>query len=226
MKELGATDVRQLEAALFRKYGDLKWWPAESADEVLIGAILTQNTSWRNVETCIASLRINGMLSCCSISESGREKLAVLIRSSGFYNQKAERLTTVCGKVCEDYGTLELMARRITMEKAREFFSGIKGIGRETLSSILLYALHLPVFVMDKYTWRMLGRLGFETGEKRPDHVESVFVSALGGDVNRLRNLHAMIVNLAKDNCKSKPICETCLLRDNCDYAGREIIVP
>ncbi|MHB8395786.1 MAG: endonuclease III domain-containing protein [Thermoplasmataceae archaeon] len=226
MKTLRKDAILWIENTLFLKYGNMGWWPAESTDEVAIGAILTQNTSWTNVEKSIAVLRQNGHLDCCAISSISKDKLAMEIRSSGFYNQKSLRLHNLCSNVCADYGSLDAMRNGISLDEARNYFSAMNGIGRETLHSILLYALDLPVFVMDKYTERVLTRMGFMIDMKNVSAVEESFLSALDHDVDRLKNIHAMLDAVAKDYCQSRPKCRECVLNQNCDYWGREVMVP
>ncbi|CAC11466.1 conserved hypothetical protein [Thermoplasma acidophilum] len=199
---------------LFRVYGDLHWWPADSKDEVVIGAVLTQNTSWKNVEKAIERLREKGLNSLAAISKCDVKDLAETIRPSGFYNQKAERLIALSKALMERFGGIDSIH---DLETAVSFFSPIKGIGQETLDSILLYALDLPVFVMDKYTARFLDRCyGIRGGDIKKD------VEGEIKDVERLKNLHAMIVQISKDHCKKVPECDGCPLNTKCEYYGRE----
>ncbi|KAA8922773.1 endonuclease III domain-containing protein [Thermoplasma sp.] len=199
---------------LFRIYGDLHWWPADSKDEVVIGAILTQNTSWKNVEKAMKSLKERHLNSLAEISRCDVKDLAEIIRSSGFYNQKAERLISLSRSVIDRFGGLENIR---DAGVAESFFSSMKGIGRETLDSILLYALDFPVFVVDKYTIRFLERCYGIPGKGIRESVEAEIK-----DVDRLKNLHAMIVQISKDHCKKIPECDGCPLNSKCRYYDRE----
>ncbi|PYB68893.1 endonuclease III domain-containing protein [Thermoplasma sp. Kam2015] len=195
---------------LFCIYGDLRWWPADSRDEVVIGAILTQNTSWNNVEKAISRLKENGLMTLADISRCDRQKLAEIIRPAGFYNQKADRLISISRSVVERFGSIENIK---DLQTAISFFSGLKGIGQETLDSILLYALDFPVFVIDRYTKRFIERCYGITGENIKRDVEEEI-----NDVRRLKNLHAMIVQISKDHCRKVPECEGCPLNNRCIY--------
>ena len=209
-------DIRSLNDALYTHYGDVGWWPGESPDEIIIGAILTQNTSWSNVEKSIRELRRNHLISIRSISETRWEDLAPMIRSSGYYNQKARRLVSVCSAIVEKYGNL-LKMRASPLQEVSDFLISLKGIGEETRDSILNYALDYPVFVVDKYTFRILDRTGImHVGGI--DDVKKMVNGSIGSDLKDLKNLHGMIVYLGKDFCKTKPDCERCPIRKDCEY--------
>lgn len=205
-----------LSRELFRKYGDLHWWPAKSRDEVVIGAILTQNTSWNNVATAIERLRSAGSETLADISIMDEKELASAIHSSGFYNQKAKRLKTISKEILSRYGQLENMIGKDPHE-IRSFLSGLSGIGQETLDSIMLYALDYPVFVVDKYTRRLLVRLGFITDRIRDSEIKTA-IEGIISDLWELKNFHACIVALSKEYCRSKPECNNCPLRNSCRY--------
>lgn len=209
-------DIRRLNETLRSHYGELGWWPAESPDEVLIGAILTQNTSWSNVEKSISELKKNSLISIKRISETRWENLAPIIRSSGFYNQKARRLVSVCSAIMGKYGSLLEMSKK-PMQEISEFLISLKGIGEETRDSILNYALDYPVFVVDKYTFRILERTGI-MNSGGIDDVKKMVKDTLGGDLGTLKNLHAMIVYLGKDFCRTKPDCPNCPVNRDCKY--------
>ncbi|MGC8505366.1 MAG: endonuclease III domain-containing protein [Thermoplasmata archaeon] len=210
------SDLILLSSELFRKYGDLHWWPAKSRDEVVIGAILTQNTSWNNVITAIDRLKSVGSETLADISMMDEKDLAGTIRSSGFYNQKAHRLKTISKEIIRRYGRLENMIGK-DPDEIKSFLSGLTGIGQETLDSIMLYALDYPVFVVDKYTRRLLVRLGFITDKIKDSDIKAV-VEEVMTDTWELKNFHACIVALSKEYCRSKPECDDCPLRNNCRY--------
>ncbi len=190
-------DIRRLNEALYSHYGELGWWPAESPDEVLIGAILTQNTSWSNVEKSIRELKKNGLISIKKIAETSWEALASIIRSSGFYNQKARRLVSICSAIEGKYGGLMEMSKK-PVQEISIFLLSLNGIGEETRDSILNYALDYPVFVVDRYTFRILKRTGIMNGGV-VDDVKNMVKDSIGDDLPALKNLHAMIVYLGKD---------------------------
>lgn len=208
-------NISDLHELLLGRYGDVGWWPGESDEEILIGAILTQNTSWTNVEKAIISLKDNGMLSLQSIAAADPERIAPLIRSSGYYNQKAKRLVTIARAIIGRYGSLEKM-RLAGMDEAHDFLMSLNGIGRETCDSILNYALDFPVFVVDKYTLRIFSRAGIDANTI--DEAKTLVYDRIGRVTEVLKNLHGMIVYLGKDYCKTKPECENCPLNVKCDY--------
>ena len=209
-------DIRRLNEALYSHYGELGWWPAESPDEVLIGAILTQNTSWSNVEKSIRELKKNGLISIKKIAETSWEALASIIRSSGFYNQKARRLVSICSAIEGKYGGLMEMSKK-PVQEISIFLLSLNGIGEETRDSILNYALDYPVFVVDRYTFRILKRTGIMNGGV-VDDVKNMVKDSIGDDLPALKNLHAMIVYLGKDFCRTKPDCKNCPLNKECEY--------
>lgn len=208
---------RQIYALLNARFGDLQWWPAESIDEVLIGAILTQNTSWKNVEKSILALKDADLLTIEHLSRVEESDLQKVIKSSGFYRQKARYLSAIAFKVVEKYGSLEAMRLR-PLKELEIFLSSLPGIGRETMDSILLYALDKRTFVMDAYTSRIMGRL---SGERLPgqDEIRKDVVGERSFDLSSLKNYHAMLVQLGKEYCRKNPLCQECPLRTICNYA-------
>ncbi len=217
---------------LYERFGPQHWWPASSPFEVLVGAILTQQAAWSNVEMAITNLKRQGELTPELILSLPPDALKEAIRPSGYFNQKAERLVHVVAEI-EQMGGLDEFLNRPT-PAVREELLAIKGIGKETADSILLYAGRHPVFVVDAYTFRMLGRLDpnkyGKIAERRDyDAVQAVFMKALenlaevgekeGNCVEISREYHALIVELGKRNCrKSRPVCNDCPLRDLCLY--------
>ncbi|MBN2101460.1 MAG: endonuclease III domain-containing protein [Candidatus Aenigmarchaeota archaeon] len=199
---------------LFSHYGPRHWWPAETPFEVIIGAILTQNTNWKNVEKAIDNLKSEGCLDIRKIVEIRKERLEEMIRSSGFYKQKAERLQNFCRFVLNEYGSLEEMFHENT-DKIRKDMLDLKGIGHETADSILLYAGGLPFFVIDEYTRRIFRRIGFRVNENYED-IRKLFEKNIPKDVGIYKEYHALIVELAKEFCRKKPLCFDCPLRNIC----------
>lgn len=198
--------------SLFETYGPQGWWPAESVFEMITGAILVQNTSWSNVERAL--LNFGGRLSPQFILSCPMDELCDIIRPSGFYNLKAERLKNV-SRWYQRYDCHPETVLREEPGRIREELLDLGGIGYETADSIMLYAFDKPYFVVDTYTRRLLERLGFDL----PDNYEEIrqycenrlpYRSAL------FNEFHALIVRHAKENCKKRPACEGCVLKNDC----------
>ncbi len=200
---------------LFDYYGEQNWWPAESDFEVLVGAVLTQNTNWGNVEKALAVLRERGLLAYETLSLLSVDEIAPLIRSSGYYNLKAARLRNLLTLIEEEYEddfSLFLQADRFIL---REQLLAVKGIGPETADSILLYACRQPSFVVDAYTHRIFSRHSLVPEESDYHTIQESLTSSLEEDVVLYNEYHALIVQLAKDFCKKKsPQCKGCPLED------------
>ncbi len=198
---------------LYNHFGSLNWWPADTPFEVMVGAILTQNTAWTNVEKAIKNLKEHDKLTPEKIKRSRQQTLARLIRPSGYFNQKAERLRDFAAYYVRSYGgDWRKMAKRDTSELREELLS-LRGIGPETADSILLYALDKTVFVVDAYTSRAFSRLGYLPSKASYDHVQRFFTNHLPPDRELFNEYHAQIVYLGKDYCRSKkPKCESCPL--------------
>lgn len=198
---------------LYRSYGPQGWWPGRSRFEMIVGAVLTQNTAWSNVEKAIKNLKAEGVLSSpMKLHGLGRNKLARLIRPAGYYNVKAARLKNFTDFLLRKYGgSLNRLAAAGT-ERLRQELLGVNGIGPETCDSIMLYAFGRPVFVVDAYTKRIFSRHGFFRRDLAYDSVQAVFMKNLPSDENIFNEYHALIVRLAKDHCRTKPGCEKCPL--------------
>jgi endonuclease-3 related protein len=209
--------------ALEAAFGPQEWWPAQSPFEVMVGAILTQNTAWRNVEKAIANLRAANALSVAAILTLPESDLAELLRPSGFYRIKTGRLLALCRflKARGVAAAPEQLARQTAVPALRRDLLAVHGVGEETADSILLYALDLPVMVVDAYTRRIGGRLGL-----LEDHLSYIEVQAAieaelePGDVAVRNALHALLVSLGKDYCRPRPRCDTCPLHTHCAYAA------
>ncbi|KAF0193155.1 MAG: endonuclease III-like protein [Gammaproteobacteria bacterium] len=207
---------------LLAQHGPQHWWPAESLFEVMVGAILTQNTAWSNVEKAIANLKRAGKLSARDIVATPQAELAELLTPSGYFNIKAQRLRQFCEWLLENGGYARL-AQRETAQLRRELLS-VHGIGHETADDILLYAYARPVFVIDAYTRRLFARLGLVAGDEPYEAVREFFEATLAGesparddDMTGLFNeYHALIVAHAKHVCRKNPACDRCCLRADC----------
>ncbi len=206
---------RELYNELYQHYGDLEWWPSESDDETVIGCILTQNTSWNNVKKSIDILRENDMLDLKKIRDVDEIKLQEYIKSSGYYTIKARYLKNIANDIIDNYHKLEHMKNR-DFNEIRSFIKNIKGVGNETMDSILLYALNYPVFVIDAYTLRLFKR--YYNKNYTSMYIKTEVEREFAGDVFGLKNFHGMIVQLSKEYCKKKAECYNCFLKNSCFY--------
>jgi len=211
---LGREPLQRLFERLTALHGTLAWWPAETPFEVVVGAVLTQNAAWINVEKAIANLRDAGSLDADLILTMEHDALAALIRPSGYFNLKAERLRHVC-RWWVEAGGYDAIASRPT-DELRHQLLGVHGVGPETADDILLYAFERPVFVIDAYTRRILSRLGMIGGREGYETLRHAFESALGPDVRLFNEYHGLIVAHAKAYCRPKPRCAGCSLADGC----------
>jgi endonuclease III related protein len=205
---------------LRRHRGPAGWWPAETRFEVCVGAILVQNTAWPNAEKALRSLRAAGRLSYDGLAGLGREELAALIRPSGCYNVKAQRLAAFVDFLGREFGgRVEAMAER-DPRALRAQLLAVPGIGRETADSIALYAAGVPLFVIDAYTRRVFGRLGLVGGDEDYDALQDFFMSELAPDAALFNDYHAQIVLHAKEICRPRPHCGLCPLDFLCPKVG------
>lgn len=201
-------------AAMSEALGPSGWWPASSPFEVMAGAVLTQNTSWTNVEKALRKLGEEGCLSPEAICALDEETLSGHIRASGFFRLKAKRLKALCDWLERECGhDLALLGRRETGE-VRQSLLEVCGIGPETADSILLYALQMPVFVVDAYTRRIFSRHGLINDDMPYEELQDFFQDALEPDAELYNEFHALLVRVAKDWCKKgAPRCGDCPLR-------------
>jgi endonuclease-3 related protein len=206
--------LQEVYRRLLDAFGPQKWWPGDTQFEVMVGAILVQNTSWQNVERAIRNLREADLLDPKALYELPEEELEDLIRPAGYYRIKTGRLRALLKFVVERYGgSLEAMFRR-PMAELRQELLGVHGVGQETADSILLYAGGMPTFVVDAYTYRIFGRHGWIDLESDYRQIQEYFHDNLPADAPMYNEYHALLVNLGKHHCKkSKAQCETCPLR-------------
>jgi endonuclease-3 related protein len=198
---------------LYEFFGPQRWWPADSAFEVMIGAILTQNTSWANVEKAIANLRENKLLEASKLYRLPESRLASLIRSAGYYNVKTKRLKSFLEFFIKDYKADHRKMARVDTFALREKLLSVKGIGPETADSILLYALDKPIFVVDAYTKRIFARHKVIKDGEDYAMVQQIFMKGLPEDAGLFNEYHALLVRLGKEYClKSNPKCSLCPL--------------
>jgi endonuclease-3 related protein len=214
--------LAQVYKTLIKAYGKQNWWPTtlegeihptchgnrvlseKQRFEIIVGAILTQNTSWKNVEKAIFNLNKKGVLSINKIKKINKKILAKLIKPSGYYNQKAERL-----KIAAEFFSQN-------KNPTRGELLDVKGIGPETADSILLYACSKPYFVIDAYTKRVFSRTGLCDGKCSYDELQAIFHKSMPKKAKLFNEYHALIVELAKRHCMKKPVCKRCPIRNIC----------
>ena len=206
-----------LHDGMLAAYGEQAWWPADSQFEVVVGAVLTQNTNWSNVERAINNLKMAGVLDHQAILNLPREELAELIRPSGYYNVKTKRLLALLNYL-QRVGGLKVLAEQ-QLAEARQGLLSVNGIGPETADDILLYAFDRPVFVIDTYTRRLLARNNLARGTENYEDLRLGFEAALPMDVDLFKQFHALIVQHAKEACRKQPECGNCCLGGTCPQA-------
>jgi endonuclease-3 related protein len=223
---------------LYQKFGNLKWWPidleyhkknkSDPRFEIIVGAVLTQNTAWANVEKALSNLKEKKILEINKINKLDLQNLSNLIKPSGFFNQKAKRLKILSNYLFEKYdGDFDVFFKRDSGDIREELLS-INGIGPETADSVLLYAGNLPIFVVDAYTKRLCQRLPMTTNLSYKD-IQLFFKKNLSEHyqgkklVQVYNELHALIVNLAKNYCKKKPECAKCPILRYCNFENKNL---
>lgn len=213
-------ELRDIYRRLLRHYGPQSWWPGETPFEVMVGAVLTQNTAWENVEKAIANLRANDALDPRAIVEVHPKRLASWLRPSGYFNVKAKRLRNFCRWYLAQGGEAELAA--LPTPELRRGLLHVSGVGPETADDILLYAFERPVFVIDAYTRRIFARLGVVEGGEDYEVLRALFEERLGRgrrNVGLFNEYHALIVRHAKQACRVRPHCAHCCLAAVCPSA-------
>lgn len=205
--------LMQIYQRLYQAFGPRNWWPAETSFEVVVGAILTQNTAWSNVEKAINNLKVEGVLEPEQLKSIEINELAELIRPSGYYNQKAKKLKEFVNFLFSCYdGQLSLMFEKELYPLRQELLS-INGIGQETADSILLYAGYKAIFVVDAYTHRLLVRHNLIEDKVSYHHIQKLVMDNLPHQVELFNEFHALIVQVGKEACKKKPACDLCPLK-------------
>jgi len=204
---------------LFARFGPQHWWPAEEPFEVIVGAILTQSAAWGNVEKAIANLEAAGALLPTKLRRLPLSRLAKLVHPCGYYNAKALKLKSFAfwlGNHFDD--DLDKLFANDTDDLRQQLLS-VHGIGQETADSILLYAANKPVFVVDAYARRILGRIGLTPAKDSYAGYRAFFMDSLPADVKLFNEYHALLVRLGKDVCRRRPLCSQCCLSDICQLA-------
>jgi endonuclease-3 related protein len=206
---------------LRESFGFLDWWPGETRFEIFAGAILTQQTSWKNVELAIANLKAAGLLDLGRLAGTDIRRLESLVRPSGFYRQKARRLKGICSGIIRDYGSLERMFR-LEKGELRKALLSYSGIGDETADSIILYAAGTPVFVIDAYTRRAMHRIDPRIKEEASyEDLQRYFEDRIERKLDLYKDMHAQFVELGKRYCRARPLCADCPLGGVCDYGAQ-----
>lgn len=218
------SDLEIYYKLMLERFGPRNWWPGDSPFEIALGAVLVQNTAWSNVDRAMDNLKALGPLTPAAVAALPGESLALAIRPSGYYNQKAVKVRNLLGWFRkysgEDSNDPSLgFLRGENFGSLRESLLAVKGVGPETADAILLYALGLPAFVVDAYTWRMLRRHGFVGDAADYYEMQSLFTSALPEDAAVYNECHALIVKLGQEHCRrTNPVCESCPLFEHLDY--------
>jgi endonuclease-3 related protein len=206
----------QLYNKLFNCFGPQHWWPAKSKFEIIIGAILTQQTSWKQVEKAIENLRKAHLLNPMTLSVEKIKSIENCVKPAGFYKQKARRIKKFSKYLIKKYSTVNKFLKSVTRGELLE----LDGIGKETADSILLYAANKPTFIADAYTFRIINRvLGYNF--KSYSELQKFFEDQIPRNVKLFNEFHALIIELGKNYCKIKPNCEKCPLNEECNFASK-----
>ena len=201
---------------LFDRYGPQNWWPAQTPLEMIVGAILTQSAAWTNVEKAMANLKSAGVLTVAGLRGTPHEDLARLVYPSGYYNAKARKVRAFMDWLAERYGgDLDRLFALDTGSMRRELLC-VHGVGEETADSIILYAAHHPVFVIDAYTRRIVARLGLAPQEDTYAAFQALFMESLPRDAALFNEYHALLVQHGKSVCRKAPACAGCCLGRLC----------
>ena len=199
-------------------FGFLDWWPGESKLEIIAGAILTQQTSWKNVEKAIKNMKARNMMSFGLLLNADIKDIEDAVKPSGFYRQKAKRLRDFLAYIRENHSTIKNFLSKDAMELRKELLS-INGIGKETADSIVLYAAEKPIFVIDAYTKRAIKRIYGMENEMEYDELQDCIMKKIPKNLELYKDFHAQFVELCKNYCKkSNPLCTECPLRKVCNY--------
>lgn len=196
--------------SLLKEFGHRNWWPADGPFEVIIGAILTQNVSWKNAKKAIDNLKEAKKLDPLALYNSEPKDIAPLIKSSRFYNMKAEKINSFMDFYFREYGgSLEKMSAE-DPALLRKKLLAVKGLGEETADAIMLYACNMPIFVVDAYTKRIFSRYGTFDEEPSYREVQEYFMANLPRDTALFNDYHAQIDHLGHSVCKTVPLCDSC----------------
>ena len=216
-------DLMAVFDRLHAAYGPLHWWPGESPFEIAIGAILAQNTAWTNVRKALDNMRSARIWSIHAIQHTPQERLAGVIRPSGYFNTKARKLKEFASFVTNDFGGDLDACLNLPQDQLRCRLLSVWGIGEETADDIVLYAAGKPSFVIDAYTRRIVGRLAWRVPGKRYADYQALFQDRLPSDASLFNDYHALFVRHGARVCRPKPSCEGCCLLDICLTGQRTV---
>lgn len=209
--------LREIYVRLYTHFGPQHWWPGHGAFEVVVGAILTQNTAWTNVEKALANLKRAGVLHPARLHRTRVQAVARLIRPSGYFNLKAKKLKAFVRFLFDAHQGKLSHLFALDAESLRKELLAIYGIGSETADSIILYAAQQPIFVIDAYTQRIAVRLGLSRGDASYEDLQALFMDHLPRSVQLFNEYHALLVALGKNICKKRsPLCPICPLQELC----------
>lgn len=207
-------DLTLVYDALFAAFGHQGWWPAETPFETMVGAILTQNVSWKNAAQAVRNLEDAGMLDPHLLAAADPADIARRIVPSRYYNQKAERIREFAGVYVAEFGADPAAMAAVETRELRERLLALRGFGKETADTILLYACEKPVFVVDAYTRRIFSRYGLLPEGASYDRTQRLFAENLDPEVALFNDYHAQIVCLGKTVCRKSPLCDRCPIRE------------
>ena len=217
---MNVADLQKIYKILYDYFGPQNWWPADSIFEVIVGTVLTQNTNWQNVSRALDNLKEDNLLSLAVLHSLPLDFLAEKIRPSGYYNIKAKRLKNLLDLLAADADESSSDEKILAdffnddLQNLRQKLLTVKGVGPETADSILLYAGHKPIFVIDTYTYRILVRHGLVGEETDYNEMQELFMGELPDDPQLFNEYHALLVRLGKEFCKKRnPLCQACPLR-------------
>ncbi|MGC8688340.1 MAG: endonuclease III domain-containing protein [Candidatus Micrarchaeia archaeon] len=212
--------LNELYKLMQSRFGFLNWWPGDTKFEIFVGAILTQQTSWSNVAKVIQRLKDNNLLNLNAIIDIDQNKLEELIKPSGYYRQKSKRLKEICNIIKANYGDLNRLFE-LDKIKLRNTLLNLKGVGKETADSIILYAAEKPIFVIDAYTKRIMHRIYNIPEDISYDILQDYFETELKKDLILYKDMHAQFVELGKTYCRKKPECNECPIKIYCKYENQ-----
>jgi len=203
--------IKELYDRMLTQYGHVDWWAPENPDEIIIGAILVQNTNWKNAEKALANLKAKGITKIRDIFEAEADTIAECIIPSGYYNLKTERLMDVAD------GLFEYDYTKFTVEENRKHLLSLNGIGKETADTIILYAYNMASFVVDNYTTRIMSRVGIVPEEIKYMELKKLIEESIDESVTLYNEFHAFFIMLAQDFCVKTPKCSLCPLKEICE---------
>ena len=219
MYPMNSKTLKQHFNKLNELYSTENWWPASSKFEVMVGAILTQNTSWSNVDKAINNLKNSIDLHPLNILRTSNEILEILIYPAGYYRVKTRRLKAFCEMMIAEFDGSEYKMQQLPWQETRSILLNVNGIGPETADDILLYALNKPVFIVDQYTMRIFSRLGYRPIYDSYGEWQTFFMQSLPNDADLFKKYHALIVSHSQRLCRKAPLCEACPLNEVCQFS-------